>query len=418
VNARFEPSVRAEQALLGAVLTDPAGGRRLLTLFGPDDMFRPYHAQVAAAMRRLHERGEDPGPREVRAELTRDPDIREQVALDGTLLHTLMAATPVPAHPERYAAIVVESSLRRRITELGTRLTQQTAQGVSVEAALEVSAQARQRLQNMQARWRALPAQMQQSLRIPAPQGGAYGEIRRRLQRISAELASLRESLPLATPETVAEQIAQVAQSLADTATLSATIREREARLGGPAQARPRGPDADAAGVRALGDLAASPSQIKHVSRWLVPGHFASPQAGDLYQIMRELTAKGMPCDSLLVSWEATRRGLPMTPAEIAEALDDGMPGGGIHSARQVHKHAVLARTAQAGAGILAVASDPASPMPAVFLAAEAQLSEVDHERQARLDSWSDPAPSHGQVIEFRPRVAMSAAGHEAGADP
>lgn len=418
MNARFEASVRAEQALLGAVLTDPAGTRHLLALFGPDDMFRPYHAQVAAAMRRLHERGEDPGPREVRTELARDPDIREQVALDGTLLHTLMAATPVPAHPERYAAIVVESSLRRRITELGTRLTQQTAHGASVEAALEASAQARQRLQNMQARWRVLPAQMQQSLRIPTRHAGIYEEIRCRLQDISAKLASLRQSLPLATPETLAEQIAQVANGLADAAARSATIHEREAGLAGSAHSRPSGAGAEAAAARALRDLAASPSQIKHVSRWLAPEHFASAPLGDLYQIMRELSAKGMPCDSLLTAWEATRRGVAMTPQAIAEALDGGTPGGGIYSARQAHQHAVLARVARAGTGIVAAASDPANPMPAVFLAARAHLRALDRERQALLDSRSQPDPPGGQVIEFHPPAAMSGLGLEAGAEP
>jgi replicative DNA helicase len=415
VSTRTWPGVRAEQALLGAILSEPRRWRHLLAVFEPDDMFRPYHAQVAVAMRRLHDRGEDPGPHEVRAELARDLEMRQQVALDGTLLHTLMAAAPAPAHPDRYAAIVVEGSLRRSITELGTRMTQ-AARGASMESALEVSAQARERLQIMQARWGALPAQMRQSLRIPAHHAGGYGEIRRRLQGVSAELASLRESLWLATAKTAAEQIAKVACDLADAAVLSASIRERETRLDGPRTVRPDGPDAEAAGAYALRDLAASPSQIKHVSPWLAPGHFASPQLGALYQIMRELAAKGMPCDPVIISWEAMRRGVAMTPGVIAEALDGGVPGSGIASARQAHRHAVLAQIAQAGTGIVAAASDPSSPMPTVFLASEAHLRAVDRERQALLDSCREPDPPGGQVIELRPRAGRSDAEYEAGA--
>ena len=415
MSAQLGPGVRAEQALLGAILSEPRHGWQLLALFGPDDMFLPFHAQVTAAMRRLHERGEDPGPHAVRAELARDPDMRQQVALDGTLLHTLMAAAPVPAHPDRYATIVVDGSVRRSITELGTRITQ-AARGVSVESALEVSAQAGERLRAMQARWEALPAQMRQSLRIPARHAHGYGEIRRRLQGVSAELASLRENLWLGTPETSAEQIARVAHGLADAAALSARIREREARLDGPGDARPGGPDAEAAGARALRDLAASPSQIRNVSQWLAPEHFASPQFGDLYQIMRELTAKRMPCDPVVIAWEATRRGVALAPEMVAEALDGGVPGSGVYSARQAHQHAVLARIAQAGTGIVAAASDPANPLPAVFFASGTHLRAVDCERQALLDSWREPGPPGGEVIEFRSRSAGSGAGYEAGA--
>ena len=417
MSAQPGPGVHAEQALLGAILSEPRRGRQLLALFGPDDMFRPFHAQVTAAMRRVHERGEDPGPHAVRAELARDPDMRQQVALDGTLLHTLMAAAPVPAHPDKYLTIVVDGSLRRSITELGTRITQ-AASEAGVESALEVSAQAREHLQTLQARWEALPAQMRQSLRVPARHAHGYGEIRRRLQGVSADLSSLRKNLWLGPPETVAEQIARVAHDLADAVVLSATIREREARLDGPRDARPSGPDAEASGSRALRDLAASPSQIRHVSQWLAPAHFASPQLGDLYQIMRELTTKGMPCDPVVIAWEATRRGVTLTPEMVAEALDGGIPGSGIHSARQAHQHAILARIAQTGTGIVAAASDPANPMPAVFFAARTHLRAVDCERQALLDSRREPDPPGGQVIEFRTRTAGSGAGYEAGARP
>jgi replicative DNA helicase len=90
--------IRAEQALLGAVLSDPAGQGHLLDLLEPDDMTRPYHGQVLAAMKRLRERGAEPGPLALHAELGHDPDLPRHVAHDGVLLANLMEAAPRPGH--------------------------------------------------------------------------------------------------------------------------------------------------------------------------------------------------------------------------------------------------------------------------------------------------------------------------------
>lgn len=68
-------TVRAEQAMLGAVLADPAGQQHVLDLVEPADLHRPWHAQVIAAMRRVQKSGWLPGPVEVYAELRRDPDL-------------------------------------------------------------------------------------------------------------------------------------------------------------------------------------------------------------------------------------------------------------------------------------------------------------------------------------------------------
>ncbi len=46
-------AIQAEQAMLGAVLLDPAGKRHVLGLVEPGDMFRPWHGQVLTAMRRV-----------------------------------------------------------------------------------------------------------------------------------------------------------------------------------------------------------------------------------------------------------------------------------------------------------------------------------------------------------------------------
>ena len=57
-----------EQALLGAVLSDPAGQDGVLDLVTPADMSHPWHGQVLAAMQRLRQHGQPPGPAQVRSE--------------------------------------------------------------------------------------------------------------------------------------------------------------------------------------------------------------------------------------------------------------------------------------------------------------------------------------------------------------
>src|SRR5712692_8419835 len=107
--------IRAEQALLGAVLADPAGQAHLLDLVRPDDMSRPYHGQVLAAMQRLRGSGTTPGPLAVYEEIKKDPDLRPSLSHDGVLLAGLMEAAPRSRHAPAYAAMVVGCGIRQRI---------------------------------------------------------------------------------------------------------------------------------------------------------------------------------------------------------------------------------------------------------------------------------------------------------------
>ena len=93
--------VRAEQALLGAVLLDPAGQESVLDLVQPEDMRRPWHGQVLEAMQRARGRGALPCPAEVYAELRKDPDLPSGVSHDGVLVANLMEAVPRASHARR-----------------------------------------------------------------------------------------------------------------------------------------------------------------------------------------------------------------------------------------------------------------------------------------------------------------------------
>jgi replicative DNA helicase len=117
-------ALRAEQALLGALLTDPDGQHQVLTFVQPDDFYRAWHGQVLAAMQRLRARGVLAGPGQVYAELRHDPDLPRSVSHDALPLADLMAATPRSANAPSYAGIVIRASIRRRLGVCGGRLRQ------------------------------------------------------------------------------------------------------------------------------------------------------------------------------------------------------------------------------------------------------------------------------------------------------
>jgi replicative DNA helicase len=105
--------IRAEQALLGAVLADPEGHDDVLRLVSPEDFLRPWHGQVLAAMRQVRARAVAPGPLAVYAELKKNPDLPQAVARDAVPLADLMHASPCSSHASTYAGMVIGAAVRR-----------------------------------------------------------------------------------------------------------------------------------------------------------------------------------------------------------------------------------------------------------------------------------------------------------------
>jgi replicative DNA helicase len=309
--------VRAEQALLGAVLSDPQGQQHVLDWMRPGDMYRPYHGQVLAAMLRLRDRGVVPGPLAVHEELARDPDLPEQVARDGARLAGLMGAAPQPRHAPSYAGIVVEERIRDQVHLAGSRLAQAADRG-NIESAMAAARRARQQLEACRARWQTLPESVRRDLPVPARDDRDYAETARRARAVRNEIGRLRENLWAEPPERLQERLAAIAQQLAETVAASATMRERQAQDRIAREARPAGPDAEAAGRRALRDLAAGPDQLDMVGEWLRPGHFARADHGELYRAMREMRTAGKPIDPLTLAHEAARRGIQADPADLS----------------------------------------------------------------------------------------------------
>jgi replicative DNA helicase len=256
-------------------------------------------------MQRARGRGVLPDPAQVYRELQGDPDLPASVSRDAVPLANLMEAAPRAGHAQAYSVMVVEGGIRRRLDLAASRMVHASGTG-ELDAVLHQAAQARRELAVCEARWLALP----EHLRGEAPASGGQ----------------VRDDAGAVRPR--------------------AAAREAMARLGGPA--------AEAAGARAVWDLLAAPSQLAQVREWLRPGHFARPAHAELYAVMQDMDKAGKPVDAVTVTWEAARRGVATDPAR----LEGGTGPFAVASAREVHRHGVLAQAAQTGRDIQADAAD------------------------------------------------------------
>jgi hypothetical protein len=400
------PVVGAEQALLGAVLADPAGQAPVLDLVHVEDMTRPYHGQVLAVMKRLRERGVAPGPLQVHEEVKKDPDLPRSLSHDGVQIADLMEAAPRPGHARAYAAMVMGSGIRQRMALAASRMSQ-VAEGGDMNAALRMARQARWELDRCRARWEALPEPMRGELSGPSRDRGDYAGIAREVNGVRDEIRLLRKELHARTPHEVGERLAAIAKQVAEIATASAERHERLAQSRAAGEARPSGPDAEAAGVQALRDLAADPACLSAVRGWLRPGHFAKQEHGDLYAVMRDMHAAGRPVDPITVTWEGSHRGIQADAADMS----GGTGAFAMASVREVHRHGVLAEVRQAGEAIQASAADPAASVGQVIRSAGARLSRLEpgpHWPHFQLDSRQAGA-REGEVLAIRRPAAAAA---------
>jgi len=167
-------------------------------------------------------------------------------------------------------------------------------------------------------------------------------------------------------------------------------------RTCGPAHRH--GAAALAADVRALRDLAASPSRLAEVRGWLGPEHFARPGHGALYAVMQDMNTAGKPVDPVTIAWEAARRGVQADPARLA----GGTGPFAVASAREVHRHGLLAQAARAGLGIQSDAAGLAS--------SPSQLIDGAGDRLRALATAPAPEPPHDRGARVLPGLRQAAA--------
>ncbi len=131
-----------ERAFLGCLLHLPARtAADALTLAAPEDFGDPQVAVIAGVCRRLAVADVDPDPVAVFAYIRHHAVVTgvDAIRAAALVIAEVYAACPVPAAWRVYASAVLDESLRRRCTVLGTRIAQ-AANGESLNSLLALLA--------------------------------------------------------------------------------------------------------------------------------------------------------------------------------------------------------------------------------------------------------------------------------------
>ncbi|GAA1546815.1 hypothetical protein GCM10009827_078780 [Dactylosporangium maewongense] len=112
----------AEQAVLGAALLDPAVLADLGQRLAAGDFYRPAHAELWRTLVALHHADRPTDAVTVAAYLAEAGDLGKVGG--AAYLHTLIASVPTTANAGYYAAIVENHARRRKVADVGRRLTQ------------------------------------------------------------------------------------------------------------------------------------------------------------------------------------------------------------------------------------------------------------------------------------------------------
>lgn len=344
----MNPRDFAERALLGTLLHEP-GRVRDLDWLSSDDFYRPAHQDVFAGVRDLvasHDTaaggppaedagsavdGVDPVAVWQRVQDRAEHASAQHTTLTAPGLHSLMETAP-PAHaaqPAVYATIVLESSMRRQISQDGMRVGQ-TSSSPELATMLGEVSQALQHVEEVEQRWHGSNREPQ------TPTQGASEAVLREppssQQRTEAE-HSLVEHV-LARPELLDELPELAPDDISDPAVANT--------------------------LRAAAELHADP---------------AGPRA-----------------DAVTVAWQQQRSGLDgLSPEQLSAASGHTPVGDPQHDADVVLRGSLASHIQQASEAVQRTAQEPTLQPEAVLATARAAYQDVQQTAQ-RVSTSQQPS--------------------------
>lgn len=129
-------NLEAEQAVLGAMMLEPAIGGSVLEILQPEDFYRDNHRLIFAAIRELFGRG-DPIDLVSVAETLRQQGVLEQVGGIATV-SAIARAVPSAVNVEYYARVVAEKALLRQLIRAASSIAERGYEpGEEAQALLE-----------------------------------------------------------------------------------------------------------------------------------------------------------------------------------------------------------------------------------------------------------------------------------------
>jgi len=114
--------LEAEQACLGAILLEAGAAKAGLAIVQPDDFYREAHKSIARAAAKLHAEGIAPDVITVTSALRDMGQLDEGGGVE--YLTALLGEVPYTGHVRRYAQIVVDKAMLRRLIAHGDELAE------------------------------------------------------------------------------------------------------------------------------------------------------------------------------------------------------------------------------------------------------------------------------------------------------
>lgn len=440
----MKPSEQAERATLGAVLHEPGRLDEIADRLLPSDFWKPYHQAVWAAILRLREQDKKVTPETVRAELPNRPEVAAHLARNAVPLVDLMEATPRTGGARRYADMVAEASLHRRVDLLGEHLAHVAGNGTAEDAATEARSE-RETLAYVASRHPDLLGEHrdhkrdQEEEQEPAAAEQGQEELARTRSQLEEIRTQTREAAQAGDQR--AGQLTKLVDAMMHTldtaASWSVDARKPPDRGGHefvapnrhhPGQAAPRPrhearetdpqqepaaqrqepvpqqepePDPGRAELedRLLSTLTAEPAQLDKMGD-LSSDMFASPGRRGLFESLTRVHARDGAggADELTVLWEAQRSGvLDEIDTETARsALSEGLPGVAATTAAELGQEAAKDHTARISRELRQAAADPTRDPGELVEQAQQSLQQLGQrcesyaragtDRQAQLD--------------------------------
>ncbi|GAA1070006.1 DnaB-like helicase N-terminal domain-containing protein [Kitasatospora nipponensis] len=338
----MKPLLRAEQAVLGAVLLDP-GQLASLAWLEPGHFYRPTHRALFAAMRDLHHAGQPVLVAKGNVPLDWVAGAVAQASrnvhgLSPSYTHTLIAACPRTRHAAMYGRMVLEGAIHRTITEHAVRLHQA-------------------------ARADALRGEVDDALHQADVLAGVLSELARRWGTQPRPTARPSAETPAPVPA-VGERVFQDEQLLLEV-------------------------------------LTNQPRAMDEVIGWLRPADFADHAHGQLYRCLGALRHRGEPIDEVTVLWEAQRRGLLADGTLTPDAVRDLCAGAGAGSAEYLGEQILrssLTRTAATSATAIRAAAENEALAPGQLIShALHALCRLDEVRTRWRAATAPPASTTAQ---------------------
>jgi replicative DNA helicase len=270
----------AEAATLGSLLLEPAALGDVARWLRPGDFAHWWHAEMYTVMRERLAAGQPVHPEAVGLHLK---DRLGPRRADLPRIVDLLQAAPVRPQPLRYAAMVLESSLRREIAGQG---------GLLRAAALSA----------------ALAQESRPLTAVTAMVEATLAAAEQRWQLASGEAASA-----VLTHAGLAPVLRNTDRALGADRLLSAhpaldqrEVREHEQRL--------------------VAVLITHPAQVPATTRWLHPEALVDRPWRAVYSALVDLVERGEPADLVTVAWEvqraSRRRGPGPDWSTLARAVD------------------------------------------------------------------------------------------------